>query len=267
VAVLTGPGAGPGELGAALRDVPRRLVVAERLGTPEEKLTETTPFLAAQKNWVDPNVVLCLGAPTAQTRWIAGVVPGPAGWALPDEAFAHRMITRAEVRALVLARLGPRIGDLVWDVGAGSGSVAVECARFGAAVIAVERDGAACAHIASNANRFDVEVAVVHATAPACLAELPDPDAVYVGGGGLDVLRASVERRPARLVAGYAAVERVGPALEALRSNGYRAEGSQLSANRLAGLPDGTHRLAATNPVYVVSGELTTASSVSGVRM
>jgi precorrin-6Y C5,15-methyltransferase (decarboxylating) len=142
-------------------------------------------------------------------------------------------------------------------VGAGSGSVAVECARFGAAVIAVERDPAACATIRSNTTRHAVELALIETAAPQCLADLPDPDAVYVGGGGLDVLRACAQRRPARLVAGFAALERVGPALEALRHNGYQAEGSQLQANRLAGLPDGTHRLAATNPVYVVSGVLT----------
>ncbi|OLB64273.1 MAG: precorrin-6Y C5,15-methyltransferase (decarboxylating) subunit CbiT [Actinobacteria bacterium 13_2_20CM_2_72_6] len=164
------------------------------------------------------------------------------------------MITRAEVRALVLARLGPRLGDLVWDVGAGSGSVAVECARFGAAVVAVECEPAAAATIRANAARFGVELAVVAESAPECLVELPDPDAVFVGGGGLAVLDACTARRPARLVAAYAAVERVGPALAALDGAGYATEGVQLQANRLAPLPDGSHRLAATNPVYVVSG-------------
>jgi precorrin-6Y C5,15-methyltransferase (decarboxylating) len=260
VAVLTGPGAGPAELGAALRDVPRRLVVAQRLGYPDERVTETTPADAATTSWREPNVVLVLGAQilAPQALWVAGPQPGPAGWALPEAAFGHRdaMITKAEVRALVLARLGPRVGDLVWDVGAGSGSVAVECARFGAAVLAVERDAGACTTIRANAGAYDVDVGVVESAAPRCLAELPDPDAVYVGGGGLDVLRACAERRPDRLVAGYAAVERVGPALSTLDSAGYATEGVALNANRLVPLPDGTHRLAATNPVYVVSGVL-----------
>jgi precorrin-6Y C5,15-methyltransferase (decarboxylating) len=188
--------------------------------------------------------------------WIAGAPPAPGGWALPDEAFEHRMITRAEVRALALARLGPRIGDLVWDVGAGSGSVAVESARFGAAVLAVERAPAACASIRANADRWGVEVAVVEGYAPACLADLPDPDAVFVGGGGIQVLGACLARRPARVVATYAALERVGPAMAVLARAGYRTEGVQVQANRLAALPDGTHRLAAVNPVHVVSGVL-----------
>jgi precorrin-6B C5,15-methyltransferase / cobalt-precorrin-6B C5,C15-methyltransferase len=258
VAVLTGPGTGPAELGAALRDLPRRLVVAERLGAADERVTETTPAAAAAAQWRDPNVVLVLGADpvAAAPGWVAGNPPGPAGWALPEAAFAHRdsMITKAEVRALALARLGPRLGDLVWDIGAGSGSVAVECARFGAAVLAVERDPVACQAIRDNARGHGVELAVVEAAAPRCLAELPDPDAVFVGGGGLDVLRACAARRPARLVVALTAVERVGAALAAMRAAGYDTEGVQLQANRVALLPDGTHRLAATNPVHLVSG-------------
>jgi precorrin-6Y C5,15-methyltransferase (decarboxylating) len=286
VAVLTGPGTGPAELGAALRDLPRRLVVAELLGTGDERISEVTPAQAAAAQWRDPNVVLVLadrppreGAMTgpdpsrltparypaehpifAAARlgrpWLAGWPPAPPGWALPDDAFEHRMITRAEVRALVLARLGPRLGDMLWDVGAGSGSVAVECARLGAAVLAVERDPAACATIHANVERHGVDLGVVEATAPECLADLPDPDAVFVGGGGIGVLRACAGRRPGRLVAAYAAAERVGPALAVLAEAGYQAEGVQVQANRLSALPDGTHRLAATNPVFVVSGVL-----------
>ncbi|NJC73270.1 precorrin-6y C5,15-methyltransferase (decarboxylating) subunit CbiE [Planosporangium thailandense] len=252
VAVLTAPGAGPRELSAALDGLPRRLVVASRLGTPDERIT------GPEGDWADPNVVLVLGsAPEPSPRWLAGARPTPAGWALPENAFAHRdsMITKAEVRALVLARLGPRLGDLVWDIGAGSGSVAVECARLGAAVVAVERDADACERVRRNADAFNVDVGVVHGAAPAALAGLPDPDAVFVGGGGVSVLAACLERRPVRVVAAYAAVERVGPVLEVLTVAGYRAEGTQLQANRLAPLPGGVHRLEATNPVYVVWGE------------
>src|SRR5437763_1780738 len=185
-------------VGAALRDVPRRLVVAERLGTADERITETTPAEAVTARWHDPNVVLVLGpGPVAAApSWVAGNPPGPAGWALPEAAFAHRdsMITKAEVRAVALARLGPRLGDLVWDIGAGSGAVAVECARFGAAVLAVERDPVACPGIRANARAHGVALAVVWEYEPACLAELPDPDAVFVGGGRLAVLRACADR-------------------------------------------------------------------------
>jgi precorrin-6Y C5,15-methyltransferase (decarboxylating) len=257
VAVLTAPGAGPRELAAALAGLPRRIVVASRLGTPDERIT------GPDGDWADPNVAIVLGegpgeaAAEPAPRWVAGTQPGPAGWALPEATFAHRdsMITKAEVRALVLARLGPRTGDLVWDVGAGSGSIAVECARLGAAVIAVERDAGGCDLVARNAAALGVDVEVVHGRAPLALAGLPGPDAVFVGGGGAAVLAACLERGPSRVVAGYAAVQRVGPALDALAAAGYRAAGTQLQANRIVPLPGGVHRLEAINPVYVVWGE------------
>jgi precorrin-6Y C5,15-methyltransferase (decarboxylating) len=163
-------------------------------------------------------------------------------------------MTKAEVRALALARLGPGPGMLVWDVGAGSGSVGIECARFGAAVIAVERDAVRCERARANATRHGVDVRVVPGEAPQSLAELPDPDAVFVGGGGPNVIEAVAARRPARIVVALAAVERAGPAIAALDAAGYATEGALVQAARFAPLPGDVHRLAATNPVFLVWG-------------
>lgn len=247
VAVLTGPGCGPEEIRGALTGWERKIVVAQRLGQPGERLSEDGP-------WDEPNVVLVLdpGRFRDGMGWVAGAQPGPVRWALPENDYAHRdsMITKAEVRALALARLGPRLGDLIWDVGAGSGSVAVECARFGAAVIAVEQGDTE----AVERNASGLGVRIVGGQAPAVLAELPDPDAVFVGGGGLAVLAACAHRSPQRIVATVAAVERAGPFVEALHGTGYDVEAVQLQANRLIPLPDGAHRLGATNPVFVISG-------------
>jgi precorrin-6Y C5,15-methyltransferase (decarboxylating) len=254
VAVLTSQGAGPAEIGAALKGVDRRMHVAERLGLDGERTTWLTPSQAAQRDDWDPlNVVLVIDdarAVASGKGWLAGRQQ-PAGWALTEDRFAHRdgMVTKAEVRALVLARLGPRLGDLVWDVGAGSGSVAVECARLGAAVVAVERDDVT--HLEANVKAFAVDVQVVHGAAPDVLHDLPDPDAVFVGGGGVDVVRAVVARQPARVVVALATVERVGPVLEAM--TGYGVDTVLLESSRLQPLGDG-HRLVPTNPVFVVSG-------------
>ncbi|MFR9778100.1 precorrin-6y C5,15-methyltransferase (decarboxylating) subunit CbiE [Micromonospora sp. MS34] len=257
VAVLTAPGAGAAELGAGLAGWPRELLVAARLGSPDERVTRTTPEEAAATAWPDPHVVLSL-APSAATGVRADNQAAAAprgGWALPEAAYAHRgsMITKAEVRALAVARLRPRLGRLIWDVGAGSGSVGIECALLGAAVIAVERDPRA--PIRANATRHGVDLRVVTGTAPAALAGLPDPDAAFVGGGGIDVLAAVAARRPARVVATLAALDRVAPAVHLLRASGYAVEGSQLTAARLADLPGGSLRLAATNPVVVLTAE------------
>ncbi len=161
-------------------------------------------------------------------------------------------MTKAEVRALALARLGPGPGMLVWDVGAGSGSVGIECARFGAAVIAVERDAVRCARVRANAGRHGVDVRVVPGVAPEVLGQLPDPDAVFAGGGGPDVVAAVAARRPARIVVALAAVERAGPATAALTAAGYATGGALIQAARFAPLPSGVHRLAATNPVFLL---------------
>ncbi len=254
-AVLTAPGAGPAELGAALEGWPRTLVVAEDLDGPAERLTTLPAAEAAGREWRDPNVVLCLRDPAAVPGpgWLAGGPPA-AGWALPDAAFEHRggMVTKAEVRALALARLAPGPGALVWDVGAGSGSVAVECARLGSAALAVERRPDDAARIAANAAAHGVDVRVVAGDAPAALAGLPRPDAVFVGGGGPDVVAAAAAARPERIVVALAALDRLAPTRAAL--HGYRVDGVQLAAARFADLPDGAVRLAATNPILLLWG-------------
>ncbi|MDP9393420.1 MAG: precorrin-6y C5,15-methyltransferase (decarboxylating) subunit CbiE [Actinomycetota bacterium] len=259
VVVLTDAVTGPAEVGAAVADTDRTLVVGVRLGEPEEAVARVSPGDAARREWPQPNVVLVLDADdTPQPpRWLVGAQPPPGPWALPDTEFAHRagMVTKAEVRAVVLARLGPRTGDLVWDIGAGSGSVGIECARLGAAVVLVERDERALADARANLTRHGVPAQVVAGSAPPVLDGLPRPDAVFVGGGGLEVLQACADIVPDRLVSAFAAVDRVGPALGILAAAGYRPDAVQVQANRVVPLPDGGHRLAATNPVVVVWGE------------
>ena len=166
------------------------------------------------------------------------------------------MITKPEVRALVLARLGPGPGRTIWDVGAGSGSVAVECARFGAHVIAVESDPAQCDKIRRNAARHHVRLRVHQGRAPEALPGLPPADAVFAGGGDHTVLAAAIRlASPARVVVTLAAVQRVGETAALLTASGYPAEGVQLQASRLVPLPGNNHRLAARNPVFVLWGQ------------
>ncbi|WP_442802474.1 precorrin-6y C5,15-methyltransferase (decarboxylating) subunit CbiE [Streptomyces sp. CMB-StM0423] len=273
-AVLTGPGAGPAELGAALAGsgVPRTLVVGTGLGSAREDVVHLSPADAATRPWPPEsvNVVLCLDPRPGRTlapaqRALAGPGPYPLarrpgdGWALPEADFEHRagMVTKYEVRALALARLAPRPGDLVWDVGAGSGSVAVECARFGAAVVAVERDAEGAVRIRANAAAHGVDVQAVHGTAPAALAGLPDPDAVFVGGGGGDVAEVVAEcagRARRAVVVTLAAVDRVPGVRAALAAAGFAVDGVLLQSSRLAPLPGEVTRLAATNPVFVLWG-------------
>ncbi|HEV2373420.1 MAG TPA: precorrin-6y C5,15-methyltransferase (decarboxylating) subunit CbiE [Streptosporangiaceae bacterium] len=260
VAVFTGPGAGPAEVGAGLAGWDRRLVVCEWLGSPRERVTECSPQDAATRRWADPNLVLVLAdADTAGAAgWLWPRPPAGEGWALPEDEFGSEgaVLTKAEVRALALARLAPGPGMLVTDVGAGAGTVAVECARLGAAVIAVERDAARCELIRANAARHGVDVRVVSGEAPAALEKLPGPNAAFVGGGGTGVLQAVTALRPRRVVTALAAVERAGQAIAALTDAGYTTDGAMVYAARLAPLPGAVHRLNGTNPVFLVWGRL-----------
>lgn len=258
VAVLTAPGSGPAELGAALAGLPRRLVIAEHLGMADQRITSCTPEEAASAAWHEPNVVLALGTSTTERGWAWPPPRTATGWALPDEAFEHRdgMVTKAETRAVALGHLGPGLGDLIWDVGCGSGSVGIECARLGAAVVAMDRDRAQCDRTRANARRHAVEVDVRQVELPAALDGAPEPDAVFVGGGGAEVLAACAACGARTVVAGLAAVDRVGGTKDALRAAGYEVGGVALSAGRFTELPDGGTRLAGTNPTFLIWGHL-----------
>ncbi|MET7490353.1 precorrin-6y C5,15-methyltransferase (decarboxylating) subunit CbiE [Streptomyces sp. NPDC005538] len=271
VAVLTGPGAGPAELGAALthRTGGRTLVVASALGSGQERVERVTPAEAAARDWgTAVSVVLCLDesrSPGA-VRTVAGAAVGPGQWALDEREFEHRdsMITKFEVRALALARLGPRLGELVWDVGSGSGSVAVECARLGAAVTAVEKTRDGVERIRANAGAHGVDVHTVHGAAPTVLSDLDDPDAVFVGGGGSElpaIVTACARRARRTVVVAMAALDRVPAVREALGGAGFAVDGVLLQSSRLAPLPGDVTRLAATNPVFLLWGVRPPASA------
>jgi precorrin-6B C5,15-methyltransferase / cobalt-precorrin-6B C5,C15-methyltransferase len=290
VAILTGPGESAAQLASGLLAAGRRVYVAERLGGPAERVAELTAAgpgesadsgesagargsagtrgSAGPGRLADPNVLIVVdpapadppgaAAPAAGPGWVAGHRGAPAGWAMPDDAFAHRdsMITKAEVRAVVLARLGPGLGRTVWDLGSGSGSVAVECARFGAHVIAIESDPGQCARIEQNAAAHGVRVRLAQGRAPGILAGLPAPDALFAGGGDDAVLGAALTLgQPQRAVVTLASVDRVRTVSELLAGHGHRVSGVQLQASRLTSLPGGSLRLAAANPVFVLCGE------------
>ncbi|MGW1788538.1 precorrin-6y C5,15-methyltransferase (decarboxylating) subunit CbiE [Streptomyces tubercidicus] len=235
VAVLTSPGAGPAELALLLRGVHRTFVICEELGTEREQVTVLTSDRAADHVWRDPNVVIVVGgspggAAAQGTGWIAGRdvghPTGPRGWGLPAGAYGGALGEgeSVQLRTAQLARLGPQVGDLVWDIGAGSGAAAVEAARFGAAVIAVDADPDACARTAALARRHGVQLQVVPGRAPQILEDLPEPDVIRVGGGGADVLTACAARRPERIVTHAATRDEAESLGRALADGGYEVE-------------------------------------------
>jgi precorrin-6Y C5,15-methyltransferase (decarboxylating) len=249
-AVLTAPDCPPELLGKELLAAGAhhtRAAVCTRLGLADEVVHVTDLEALARSTWDPLAVVVLLTDPAVgEHKSIA--------WGLPDEGFAHRdgMITKSEVRAVALGKLSLPGRGVLWDVGAGSGSVAIECARLrpGVDVIAVERKPDDATRIRTNARRIGATLRVIEGEAPAALRALPDPDRAFVGGGGLDVLDAVLARlRPDGVcVATFAALDRAAQAATRLGSL------VQIAVSRGQQLPDGGWRLAAENPVFVVWG-------------
>ncbi len=182
--VLSQDGETPNQIAAVLADRgfgASRVWVFEHLGGADERCTEASAaaWQPASFKALNTVAIACACEPGAVIR---ASVPG-----LPDDAFrSDGMLTKREVRAATLARLMPLPGQLLWDVGAGSGAVAIEWLRAlrRAGAVAIERDAGRCATIRDNAQALGTpELEIRQGAAPGCLHELPAPDAVFVGGG------------------------------------------------------------------------------------
>ena len=166
------------------------LWVCENLGGDQERITRWPPTDLASEVFASLNVVVLLAEPeTPGTSPLAENLPLLG---IPDSAIRHRgepdgLITKREVRLLALCYLELHHGDVLWDVGAGSGSVAIEAARLfsSLAVFAIEKAPEAIALINENLASFELTtVQLVTGEAPEICADLPDPDAVFIGGNG-----------------------------------------------------------------------------------
>ena len=170
-------------------------------------------------------------------------------------------MTKQEVRAAALAKLGVMPADILWDVGAGTGSVSVELALAAPRghVYAVECEPDACGLIRQNREKFRAyNLTLIEGKAPDALAGLPAPDAVFIGGtkGGMDgVLDAIYNKNPdARVCISAIALETLSAAVAALTARGLTAELTQIAVSRTK--PAGRlHLLMANNPIFLITGE------------
>ena len=229
--------------------------IAEALGTDRERL-QTMPIrdLHAVEG-VDPLNVLLLEIPPIHQA----TVPFE-----PDDSFEKKMpkkglITKREIRVLSMAALGVSAGDVCWDLGAGSGAIAIDMMRCGAsAVWAVEKNADGCDIITENIARFGAgSVHVVHAKAPDGLDALPDPDRIFIGGSGgqmAALIRISLQRlRPGgTLVINVATVENLSLALAELRALDAPHDCMQAQISRSKTILGRLTRFEALNPIHIV---------------
>jgi precorrin-6Y C5,15-methyltransferase (decarboxylating) len=212
VLALTSDGEGPAALAALLATTgfgASRFTVLEALGGTRERISTSTAA-AFDLGTVDPLNTVAIEVVAADGARIIARAPG-----LPDQMFEHDgQITKREVRAVTLSSLAPRRGELLWDIGAGAGSVAIEwmLADPSLRAIAIEAQQERAARIGRNAANFGVPgLEIVQGAAPAALAGLPVPDAIFVGGGAsdpgvLDAVRAAL-RAGGRLVVNAATLQ------------------------------------------------------------
>ena len=228
-------------------------VVGQCLGTPEEKLFRGSVKELAAGRFNSLSVLLVEAVEGLPRR-----APG-----LPDEAFERGDVpmTKQEVRAAVLAKLAVRPEDILWDVGAGTGSVSVELALAAprGRVYAVECRPEGCALIKANREKFRTRnLVLVEGLAPDALSDLPAPDAVFIGGskGSLAaIVDAALDKNPdACICVSAIALETLSAAVAALTAKGRTVQVSQIAVSRAKAM-GGLHLMMAQNPIYLITGE------------
>ena len=227
-------------------------VVGENLGTEAEAIRYGSAAELAGQSFAPLSVLLVENFDLPQLR-----APG-----FPDESFIRSEVpmTKQEVRAAALAKLAVMPTDTLWDVGAGTGSVSVELALAApkGRVYAVECEPDACELIRKNRAKFHAcNLILIEGRAPDVLADLPAPDAVFIGGtkGGMEaVLDEVLGKNPnARICISAIALETLGAAIAALTARGLTAEVTQIAVSRTK--PVGRlHLLMANNPIFLITG-------------
>jgi precorrin-6Y C5,15-methyltransferase (decarboxylating) len=253
-AILTDQRNTPTRIAAALLEAglppTTRCAICEHLGGPAQRVVRTTLRDAADQTFAALNVFV------VWNDYLARYTPMPPG--LPDEAFSTiaGQITKREVRLLSLAELAIRSGDVLWDIGAGSGSVGIEAARAcpTARVYAIERRERFIAHMRENLQRFPApNLRVIHGEAPEACADCPDPHAIFVGGSGgrlAEIVSVAQQRlKPhGRLVLNLVTLDHVHQATALLPD----ARVVQAQINRGAPIQS-LLRLEALNPVFIIA--------------
>ena len=252
---LTGGKLGPAELCGMLTETGLgrlSIIVGEQLGCSEERITRGSAEELSQTAFSPISCMLAEAAPRRQHR-----TPG-----LPDAEFerAEKVpMTKQEVRAAALAKLSVGPEDTCWDIGAGTGSVAVELALQARAVWAVERDREALRTAARNREKHGAwNLRLKEGSAPEALADLPKPDAVFIGGSGgrLESIIQAIYyvNQKARICVSAIALETLQCALACLRELGYETEICQIVVSRSKQAGNLTLMMA-QNPVYLITGK------------
>lgn len=238
-----------------------KLWVCENLGS-EAECVQSLPIEEVRSHFAPLNVVILLRQSNSDLQTQLDLANLPQ-LGLPDHLFLSfrdrpGLITKREVRILVLGELGLRAGQIIWDVGAGTGSVSIEIARLfpTSVVYAIEKTAAGTALIQQNCRRFQIEnVKSIHGTAPDILHHLPTPNRIFIGGSGGNLSQildaCSVLAPEGVLVLALATLEHLHTALDWLSSSRWNYQLLQVQLSRSVPIAQLT-RFAPLNPVTIV---------------
>ncbi|MDP3110742.1 MAG: precorrin-6y C5,15-methyltransferase (decarboxylating) subunit CbiE [Thermodesulfovibrionales bacterium] len=249
-----------------------RIFVCERLGYPDEKITEGTPEEIAGMEFSEPNVVIIKNTehrtqntdnpptPPFNKGGMGGFADIGFGLREGDIAHSRGLITKDEVRAVAIHKLRLPLKGIFWDIGAGSGSISVEAARLypGLRVFAVEKDDEQICNIKENKIRFDAtNIEIIKGKAPDALTNLPSPERVFIGGSGgklKEIIDLIAKTQASIAVINAATIETLNEAVQNLEKSGFAVEVSEVSVSRSKAIT-GKRHMNALNPIFIVIGE------------
>ena len=260
IAVLTDPKNNPARLAARLLEkqvLNYKICVLEALGSASEKFNWYTLPEAVGMKFFEPNMVILKRSPIRQELKKRLYLGSPDSWYDHDQG----LITKSEVRVITLSKLRLLTEHILWDLGAGSGSVSLEAALFirKGEIFAVEKNSTRVAYMKNNKKRFGINhLKIVHSELPHGLDALPRPDRVFIGGGGkqLKSIIAAVAQllKPnGVIVINTVLLPNLEVALATLKKLDFETEVIQAQINRSRQMP-WAERLEAQNPVWIISG-------------
>jgi precorrin-6Y C5,15-methyltransferase (decarboxylating) len=229
--------------------------VCEDLGMPTEKFTRTDVKGLIDLKCSPLNILILIRAwePTLETWPVMGIA---------DDLFAtaKKLITKQEVRAVTLAKLQLQNDLVLWDVGAGSGSISIEAGNLmpNGKVFALERNGQCLGFIRENLRKFSAgNVMLIEACAPEGIDDLPDPDRVFIGGSGgmLEEIIDAVDKRlkpDGMIVLNAVTLDTLTKAVEYLEDHGYSVEVCCVNVANTRSLTE-YKMFEAHNPVYIIA--------------
>ena len=261
VAVFTDPENSPAWLANYLLEkgiTDYDMCVLEQLGTSSERIEWYLPSEAAGIRFSEPNLVI-LKLRELRSEKITEIYSG-----MPEYLFDHQegLITKAEIRAVTLSKLRLMQSHIMWDLGAGSGSISIEASifiRLGR-IFAIEKNPDRIIQIENNRKRFNVKnLEIIQSELPDGLDYLPAPDRIFIGGGGKDLEKiirscSGYLKQDGVIVINTILLSNIEVAMSTLKSQGFITDIVQIQISRGQEMPLGK-RLDAENPVWIICGE------------